>query len=149
MRGARILAGAVALFNFLWMPGQFLDGDPAAWRCGAEDIALDAGAPALAVTRREIRDLLYDFRTIGPGGLPVESGIGGRHPVGDLSWRALVRPEAAEATVSAPATEPVMAPSVLLHCTKSLAVFAGCDGLTTSSRPAAVICVIGVKSLTG
>jgi hypothetical protein len=40
MRGAVILAAAVAVFNFAWMPGQFLDGDPAAWREEARSIAL-------------------------------------------------------------------------------------------------------------
>jgi len=40
MRAAVILAFAVALFNFAWMPGQFLDGDPAAWREEARSIVL-------------------------------------------------------------------------------------------------------------
>lgn len=40
MRAAVILAAAVALLNFAWMPGQFLDGDPAAWREEARSIAL-------------------------------------------------------------------------------------------------------------
>ena len=40
MRAAVLLAAAVALFNFAWMPGQFLDGDPAAWREEARSLAL-------------------------------------------------------------------------------------------------------------
>jgi len=40
MRAALILAAAVAAFNFAGMPGQFLDGDPAAWREEARSIVL-------------------------------------------------------------------------------------------------------------
>ncbi|HEV3009818.1 MAG TPA: hypothetical protein VGX52_12345 [Burkholderiales bacterium] len=40
MRAAVILAAAVAVLNFAWMPGQFLDGDPAAWREEARSIVL-------------------------------------------------------------------------------------------------------------
>jgi hypothetical protein len=40
MRAALIVAAAVALVNFAWMPGQFLDGDPAAWREEARSILL-------------------------------------------------------------------------------------------------------------
>jgi len=40
MRAALILAAAVAVFNVAWMPGQFLDGDPAAWREEARSIVL-------------------------------------------------------------------------------------------------------------
>ena len=40
MRAAVILALAVAVLNFAWMPGQFLDGDPAAWREEARSIVL-------------------------------------------------------------------------------------------------------------
>jgi hypothetical protein len=40
MRAGVILALAVALFNFAWMPGQFLDGDPAAWREEARSLVL-------------------------------------------------------------------------------------------------------------
>jgi hypothetical protein len=40
MRAAVLLALAVALFNFAGMPGQFLDGDPAAWREEARSLVL-------------------------------------------------------------------------------------------------------------
>jgi hypothetical protein len=40
MRAAVILAAAVALINVACMPGQFLDGDPAAWREEARSLAL-------------------------------------------------------------------------------------------------------------
>ncbi len=40
MRAAVILAAAVAAFNFAAMPGQFLDGDPAAWREEARSLLL-------------------------------------------------------------------------------------------------------------
>jgi len=40
MRAALVLAAAVAVFNFAGMPGQFLDGDPAAWREEARSIVL-------------------------------------------------------------------------------------------------------------
>lgn len=40
MRAAVLLAAALALFNFASMPGQFLDGDPAAWREEARSIVL-------------------------------------------------------------------------------------------------------------
>ena len=40
MRAAVRIAVAVALFNFAWMPGQFLDGDPAGWREEARSIVL-------------------------------------------------------------------------------------------------------------
>jgi hypothetical protein len=40
MRAAVILAAAVALINVAAMPGQFLDGDPAAWREEARSLAL-------------------------------------------------------------------------------------------------------------
>jgi hypothetical protein len=40
MRAALIVAAAVALVNFVSMPGQFLDGDPAAWREEARSILL-------------------------------------------------------------------------------------------------------------
>jgi hypothetical protein len=40
MRAAVLLAAAVALFSFASMPGQFLDGDPAAWREEARSLAL-------------------------------------------------------------------------------------------------------------
>ena len=39
-RAGVLLVAAVALFNFAWMPGQFLDGDPAAWREEARSVAL-------------------------------------------------------------------------------------------------------------
>ncbi|MNC85420.1 hypothetical protein D3C83_10180 [compost metagenome] len=47
--------------------------------------------------------------------------------------------------------EPMLIGSLVVfaHCRNPLAFFAGCDGLTTSSRPPSVIWVIGVKSLTG
>jgi hypothetical protein len=40
MRAALGIALAVALVNFAWMPGEFLDGDPAAWREEARSIVL-------------------------------------------------------------------------------------------------------------
>ncbi|HTG96327.1 MAG TPA: hypothetical protein VL982_02645 [Burkholderiales bacterium] len=49
MRTALLLPLAVALINFAWMPGQFLDGDPAAWREEARSLAL---AGELAVPAR-------------------------------------------------------------------------------------------------
>ena len=38
MRPALAVALAVVVINFAWMPGQFLDGDPAAWREEARSI---------------------------------------------------------------------------------------------------------------
>jgi hypothetical protein len=40
MPAAVRIAVAVALFNLEWMPGQFLDGDPAGWREEARSIVL-------------------------------------------------------------------------------------------------------------
>lgn len=53
MRAALILAAAVALFNFVWMPGQFLDGDPSGWREEARSILLrgELSVPADFATR--------------------------------------------------------------------------------------------------
>lgn len=53
MRAALILAAAVAVFNFAWMPGQFLDGDPAGWREEARSIVLrgELGVPEQFASR--------------------------------------------------------------------------------------------------
>lgn len=53
MRAAVTLALAVALINVAWMPGQFLDGDPAAWREEARSIVLhgELAVPEAAAKR--------------------------------------------------------------------------------------------------
>ena len=49
MRPALAVALAVVVINFAWMPGQFLDGDPAAWREEARSLV---AAGELAVPAR-------------------------------------------------------------------------------------------------
>lgn len=72
---------------------EVTQGDAGAWKPEEDHIAVTASAPALAATKREIRDTLFDFASIRDSGLPESSGVGGQHPVGDLSFRVAVRPE--------------------------------------------------------
>lgn len=70
MRAAVLLAAAVGLFNFAWMPGQFLDGDPAAWREEARSIVLrgELGVPAE-----------FAARFFEPGQYFVRNDLNGRY----------------------------------------------------------------------
>jgi hypothetical protein len=106
MRAALILAAAVALVNVAAMPGQFLDGDPAAWREEARSIALrgELAVPAQFASR------FYE-----PGQYFVRNDLDGRwySKYGVMNALASLAPLAAQAAVGGDISQPGTYPSLL------------------------------------
>lgn len=106
MRAALIVAAAVALINFAWMPGQFLDGDPAAWREEARAIALrgELSAPAE-----------FAARFFEPGQYFVRNDANGRYysKYGVMNALVSLPPLWAQAAAGGDISEPGTYPSLL------------------------------------
>ena len=106
MRAAVLLAAAVALFNFAWMPGQFLDGDPAAWREEARSLALRGELEVPAE---------FAARFFEPGQYFVKNGLTGRYhsKYGVMNAVMSLPPLWAEAAAGGDISQPGTYPSLL------------------------------------
>lgn len=106
MRAAVLLAAAVALFNFAGMPGEFLDGDPAAWREEARSIVL-RGELAVPAT--------FASRFFEPGQYFVRNDLDGRwySKYGIMNALVSLPPLGAEAIAGGDISTPGTYPSLL------------------------------------
>jgi len=80
---------------------EVVEGESAAWAvhdAGHVSAHADAG-PAVARMRREARDVILDARVPATRQHPSQPVAGGKHPVGDLSFRIDVRPRSPGAMI--------------------------------------------------